>query len=127
MKIKGLFILLLLCTWSLSVSAQDKASFPITGTFKLQPEQGVKKDFNKVIITKDGYSVLKDEKVLRTYKVLYKDAEGYHVEQYFEGSGNEKRDKARFAVKLDKESNTDYYISVLYGGYTERIHLIRSK
>lgn len=125
---KGLFILLFLCSWSLNLKAQEKPSFPITGTFKLQvDDKNGARDYNKVIIEKDGYSVLKDKQVLRTYKIISKTDEGYRVEQYFTGPGSEKKDKPRFLVHLDKENTTDCFITVTYGNRTEKIHLIRIK
>ncbi len=123
MKVKGLFILLILCSWSLNLNAQEKPVFPITGTFKLQTEKGKERDFNKVIITKTGYSVLMNDRVVRSYKILSKSSEGFQVEQYFEG--DQKRDKANFVVRLDKENADDCYISVMYGSYVEKIHLVK--
>lgn len=122
MKIRAILIFLLFSGWSFGLNAQQKTSFPITGTFKLQ---GAERDFNKVVIASDGYSVLMNDKVIRSYKIQSKTAEGYEVEQYFEG--NQKRDRARFVVRLDKENADDCFISVIYGGYTEKIHLVRMK
>ena len=114
-----------LCVCSFNSSAQDAAEFPLTGTFRLQADPKKPADFNKVIIKKDGYSVLMDDKVIRTYRLLSKGSEGFRVEQVFTGPGSEKKDKPRFTVHLDKENTKDCFITVIYGNRTDKIHLVR--
>lgn len=123
MKFKGIFILLIALTWSFSSSAQAK--LPITGTFKVQEDGKTLHDYDKIVITEKGYSLLKGEKTLSTYKVISKNSEGYLVEQFFEG--NAKKDKPRFTVSLDKEEKSVYYITVFRGSRIEKLKLIKIK
>ncbi len=123
MKFKGIFIFLIALTWSFNSSAQAK--LPITGTFKVSADSKGVREYDKIVITEKGYSLLKDEKTLSTYKVISKNTEGYLVEQFFQG--NEKKDKPRFTVSLDKEENSVYYITVFRGSKVEKLKLTKIK
>jgi len=124
MKFKGIIILLVFFTWSFNSSAQVK--LPLTGTFKVQAlNKNEVRDFDKIVITEDGYTLFNGEKSLRTYKVIAKNSEGYLVEQYFEG--NEKKDKPKFTVLLDKKENDVFYITFFRGSRVEKMQLIKIK
>jgi len=124
MKISKLFFLLFLCGISFHLTAQEQVSFPITGTYKVNDD--VKRDFNKVVINANGYSVLMNDKIIRTYTLLNKKQDGsYTVEEYFTGPGSEKKDRPRFSLRLDKKSNNECFISIIYGNRTEKIQLIK--
>jgi hypothetical protein len=124
MKFKGIIILLVFFNWSFNSRAQVK--LPLTGTFKVQAlNKNEVRDFDKLVITDDGYTLLDGEKSLRTYKVIAKNSEGYLMEQYFEG--NEKKDKPRFTVSLDKKENDVCYITVFRGSRVEKLKLIKIK
>ncbi len=123
MKFKGILFLLFLLTWSFNSNAQAK--LPITGTFKVSADSKGVREYDKIVITEKGYSLLKGEKTLSTYKVISKNSEGFLVEQFFEG--NEKKDKPRFTVSLDKEENSVYYITVFRGSKVEKLKLIKVK
>jgi len=124
MKFKLIIILLALSTWSFNSKAQVK--LPITGTFKVQAiNKNEVRDFDKIVITDDGYTLFNGDKSLRTYKIIAKNSEGYLMEQYFQG--NEKKDKPRFTVSLDKEENDICYITVFRGNRIEKLKLIKIK
>ena len=115
---------MLLYSFSLNAQAQ-KTEFPITGTFKLAEESKTPHtDFNKVIITKDDYSVLMNDDVLRTYRLIIKNSDNsYLVEEYF--ADPEKRDRVRFNLSLEKEQYNHYHIVVTLGNQVEKLHLIK--
>lgn len=124
MKFKQIIILLALLTWSSNSLGQAK--LPITGTFEVQVvNKNEVRDFDKIAITNDGYTLFKGEKSVRTYKLISKNSEGYLMEQYFEGI--EKKDKPRFTVSLDKEENDICYITVFRGSRVEKLKLIKIK
>lgn len=124
MKFKGIIILLVFFNWSFNSRAQVK--LPLTGTFKVQAlNKNEVRDFDKLVITEDGYTLFNGEKSLRTYKVIAKNSEGYLVEQYFEG--NEKKDKPKFTVLLDKKENDVFYITFFRGSRVEKMQLIKIK
>ena len=124
MKFKGIIILLVFFNWSFNSRAQVK--LPLTGTFKVQAlNKNEVRDFDKLVITEDGYTLFNSEKSLRTYKVIAKNSEGYLVEQYFEG--NEKKDKPKFTVLLDKKENDVFYITFFRGSRVEKMQLIKIK
>jgi len=122
MKLKGIIILFALITWSFNSAGQVK--LPISGTFKVQAlNKNEVRDFDKITITNYGYTLLSGEKSIRTYKVISKNSEGYLMEQYFDG--DEKKDKPRFTVSLDKEENDICYITVFRGNRVEKLKLIK--
>ncbi len=124
MKFKGIIIFFVLLNWSFNSKAQTK--LPITGSFKIEAtNKNEVRDFDKIVINNQSYTLFNGEKSLRTYKVISKNFEGYLMEQYFEG--NEKKDKPRFTVSLDKEENDVCYITVFRGSRIEKLKLIRLK
>jgi hypothetical protein len=124
MKFKVFIVLLVLLTWSLNSKAQVK--LPITGKFQIEAlDKNEKRDFDKIIITNNGYTLCKGEKSLRTYKLISKNTEGYLMEQVFEGT--KKKDTPRFTVSLDKEENDVCYITVFRGSKVEKLKLTKIK
>ncbi len=124
MKFKKIILLFALITWSFNSIGQAK--LPISGTFEVQAiNKNEVRDFDKIAITNDGYTLLSGEKSIRTYKLISKNSEGYLMEQYFEGI--EKKDKPRFTVSLDKEENDICYITVFRGSRVEKLKLIKIK
>lgn len=124
MKFKEITILIVFFTWSFNSVAQVK--LPLTGTFKVQAlNKNEVRDFDKLVITDNGYTLFNGDKSLRTYKLIAKSSEGYLVEQYFEG--NEKTDKPKFTFSLDKEENDVFYITIFRGSRVEKLQLIKIK
>lgn len=124
MKFKGIIILLSILT--ISFSGKSQAELPITGTFKVQAiNKNEVRNFDKIVITKDGYSLINGENTIGVFKVIAKNSEGYLVEQYFEE--NLKKDKPRFTVSLDITQNEVYHITVFRGNRTEKLQLIKIK
>lgn len=124
MKAKFLFLFLFAFIGISNSYAQENTSFPITGTFLVSKEGTTVADFDKVIIEKSGYSVYKGNTLLRTYKIVSKNSEGFLVEQFFEG--NEKKDRPRFTVRLDKVDQNNFFITVFKGNRVEKLNLIKT-
>lgn len=118
-------LMMLFVFFGISVTyAQENVVFPITGTFLVSSNSVSSSDFDKVVVEKTSYSVYKGTTLLRTYKIVSKNSEGFLVEQYF--AGNEKKDRPRFTVSLDKVDMNIYYITVFRGNRVEKIKLTKS-
>lgn len=124
MKARFLFLCLILFLGISKSYAQENATFPITGTFLVSKEGTTVADFDKVIVEKTGYSLYKGNTLLRTYKIVSKNSEGFLVEQFFEG--NEKKDRPRFTIRLEKVDKINYYITVFKGSRVEKLNLIKA-
>ena len=63
-----------------SMHAQENVVFPITGTFLVSSTSANLSEFDKVVVEKTTYSVYKGSTLLRTYKIVSKNSEGFLVE-----------------------------------------------
>lgn len=124
MKAMFLFLIFSVFFGVSSMHAQENVVFPITGTFLVSSTSVNPSEFDKVVVEKTSYSIYKGTTLLRTYKIVSKNSEGFLVEQFF--AGNEKKDKPRFTVSLDKVDKNNYYITVFRGNRVEKIKLTKS-
>lgn len=121
MKINQLILLLFLSLLYFSAHAQD-VSFPVTGNFNVQNEAGDReKDFNKVQIGAETFSLWMNGQLMRSYKIVSAIKGGFAVEQLVNGNVY----KETFNVTIDQLGENDCYFTVHYEEGSETIHLRR--
>ncbi len=127
MQFKKLFLTLLLGVSSLSLKAQEAPSFPFTGTYTVQLEDGESaKNFNKVIISNNTFQTLKNDLVTRNYRIVAFIEGGYKVEQYYTENDEQATERDKFLIKIDESSDSEYHLTIFipYVG-TDRVHLVK--
>lgn len=126
MRIKKLLLLLVLILSSYAIKAQTNFEFPLSGTFNVVQLEGQPiNKYDKLIIEGNNFQILKDDLVLKYFKITEFTESGYQVEQYFPENNDPKRDKERFLVKIISDNETEIFVSVIKPLRTEFINLVR--
>ncbi len=126
MRIKKLLLLLVLSLSSYAIKAQTDFTFPLSGTFSVRQLEGQPiNKYNKLIVEGNQFQILKDDLVLKYFKILELTENGYKVEQYFLGNDDPKRDRERFYIKIISTNENESYISVEKPLRTELINIIK--
>ena len=119
MKFNKWIVLFLLCLFGFNSNAQDY-SFPVTGTYDLQdPADSRPKDFNKVKIETNTFSLWMDGQLVRSYQIVEPIKGGFAVEQIVAGNGW----KEKFNVTINEINNGECFFTVHYEEGSEAIHL----
>jgi len=127
MRIKKLLLLIVLILSAFASNAQTNFTFPLSGTFSVKQIEGQPiNKYNKLIIEGNNFQILKDEQVLKYFKITEFTGSGYQVEQYLPGNNDQKRDLERFYIKIISSNENESFISVEKSLRTEQIHLIKN-
>lgn len=126
MRIKKLLLLLVVSLCAFTLKAQTNFTFPLSGTFSvIQLEGQPINKYNKLIIEGNNFQILKDDLVLKFFKITELTESGYKVEQYFPENDDPKRDRERFFVKIISTNETESFISVVKPLRTELINIVK--
>ena len=126
MQIKKLLLLVILSLSTFAINAQTNFTFPLSGSFSLKQIEGQPiNKYNKLIIESNTFQILKDDLVLKYFKITEFTGNGYQVEQYFPENDDQKKDRERFTIKIISTNATESYISVEKPLRTELIYLIK--
>ena len=126
MQIKKLLLLVVLSLSTFAINAQTNFTFPLSGTFSVKQIEGQPiNKYNKLIIESNTFQILKDDLVLKYFKITEFTGNGYQVEQYFPENDDQKKDRERFTIKIISTNATESYISVEKPLRTELINIIK--
>jgi len=130
MKISKLFFLLLLCGISFQLSAQDTPdahTFPVTGDYKIQDGPDSRpRDFNLVKIHDNDFYLVLNGQVMRSYEIVGFSDDTYHVRQFYLEDYPREGQKDEFSIKIDTINENECFLTILFTGGSEKIHLIKS-
>ena len=126
MRIKKTLLLLVLCLSSFLLKAQSNFIFPLSGNFIAQQIEGQPiNKYDQVTIEGNNFQILKENQVLKYFKILELTESGYKVEQYFPENDDPKRDRERFYVKMEVINETESLITIIKPLRTEQVRLIK--
>ncbi len=130
MRIKKLLLLLVLFISSSAIKAQTNFEFPLSGTYNVQqevtqPGQPIK-IYDQVIIDGNNFQILKENHVLKHFKIIESTTDGYKAEQYFPGNEDPKKDRERFTIQIVENSENECFITIVKPLRTEQVHLIKN-
>ncbi len=126
MRIKKLLLLVVLSLSAFASNAQTNFTFPLSGTFSVKQIEGQPiNKYNKLIIEGNNFQILKDDLVLKYFRITELTESGYKVEQYFPENDDPKRDRERFFVKIISNNQTESFISVIKPLRTEVVKIVQ--
>jgi hypothetical protein len=126
MQIKKLLLLVILSLSTFAINAQTNFTFPLSGSFSVKQIEGQPiNKYNKLIIEGNNFQILKDDLVLKYFRITEFTGNGYQVEQYFPENDDQKKDRERFIIKIISTNETESYISVEKPLRTELINIIK--
>lgn len=129
MQFKKLFLTLLLGLTSLGLKAQETPSFPFTGTYNVQLDEGQEaKNFNKVVISNNTFQTFKGDLLMRNYRIVKFIEGGYKVEQYYTENDELATERDKLLIKVDEGSESEYRLTVFipYVG-ADKVHLVKAE
>ncbi len=127
MRIKKLLVLLVLLISSSAIKAQTNFVFPLTGIYNVQQIEGQPINvYDQVVIVGNTFQILKENQVLKYFKIIESTTDGYKVEQYFPGNEDPKKDRERFTVQILENTENECFITIVKPLRTEQVHLIKN-
>lgn len=128
MKFNKWIALFLLAFLHFNSNAQTDKTFPVSGVFQLQDETGSRpKDFNKVSIESNTFSLWKDNQRMRSYKIVAETKGGFKVEQFFLENETPAAEAEKFNIRINEITANECAVVIIYPQGSEKIHLVRQQ